>query len=134
MSIEDYIKSNEGFRKYPYKDSEGHLTIGYGINLEEGIEEEVASFWISKRVQIAMEELNDIIPLNLLRTPTNNRLYAMTDMMYNLGKTKFLTFKKMIQAIKDGNWNKAADELLDSKYALQTGKRAIENANRLKNG
>jgi GH24 family phage-related lysozyme (muramidase) len=35
---------------------------------------------------------------------------AILDMIYNLGKPKFLVFKKLIQAVKSANWSTAAQE------------------------
>jgi lysozyme len=37
------IKRHEGFRPMAYRDTEGFLTIGYGLNLDAGISEPLAS-------------------------------------------------------------------------------------------
>jgi lysozyme len=137
MSIDDIIKGYEGLRLKPYRCPAGKLTIGYGFNLEEGIPEFIADDLLDYSISIARRDLRSVLYPNGILTAkniTNTRLRALIDLMYNLGKTKFLTFKKMIQAIKEGDWNKAADELLNSKYAEQVGIRAIENAERLRNG
>ena len=39
-----YIRRYEGFSKLPYKCPTGHLTIGYGHNLEHGISASAALF------------------------------------------------------------------------------------------
>jgi lysozyme len=59
---------------------------------------------------------------------------ALTDMVFNLGMTKFLGFKKMIQAIKDKDFDKAAIELMDSSYARQVKIRAIKNRDLIRGG
>ena len=46
--------------------------------------------------------------------------------MFNLGMAKFLGFKKMLKAIKEKDWERAGDEMEDSKWYLQVGQRARE--------
>ena len=42
------------------------------------------------------------------------RQRVIVDMMFNLGKSRFLGFKKMIDAVKADDFAKAADEMKDS--------------------
>jgi lysozyme len=133
--VEDIIKGYEGFRSKPYRCSAGKLTIGYGRNLDDvGIYKEEASELLENDISDARLDIMDIFGLEFWRSLSENRNHALTDLMFNLGKPKFLTFKKMIQAIKDEDWDRAADELLESKYANQVGQRAIDNSERLRHG
>jgi len=54
----------------------------------------------------------------------NDKKEPLIDMMFNLGITRFKKFKKMIQAIKDNNWEKASEEAKNSKWYNQVGDRA----------
>jgi lysozyme len=45
-------------------------------------------------------------------------------MMFNLGLPRFSRFKKMIRAIELGDWQSAADEMIDSKWYQQVTARA----------
>ena len=45
------------------------------------------------------------------------RQEAIVDILYNLGLPHFKQFKHFIQSVKDGNWNKAAADLLMSEAA-----------------
>ena len=65
---------------------------------------------------------------------SDNRYNALVDMMFNLGKPRFLTFKKMIKAVECGDFDTAANEMLDSKWARQTKSRAIELSNLIREG
>ena len=137
MGVQEYIKKNEGLSLKPYLCSSGKLTIGYGHNLEEGISEPIAEAIFNEDLRVAINDVLDIFSNNkgeYQLVLSGNRYIALVDMMFNLGKSRFLTFKKMIQAIKEKDWDKAADELLDSKYANQVGQRAINNANFLRKG
>ena len=55
-------------------------------------------------------------------------------MVYNLGLTRFKGFKKTIGFIELGEYDLAATEMLDSKWARQVGKRAIELSHMMKTG
>ena len=63
------------------------------------------------------------------------RYSIMESMCYQLGVTGFMGFKNMVAAIKAGDWNKAADEALDSKWARKdTPERAKRHAEVLRTG
>ena len=137
MDVQEYVKKNEGLRLKPYLCTAGKWTIGYGHNLENGISEYVAEAILDEDIRTAIEDVLDIFSKDkdeFQLILSYNRYIALVDMMFNLGKPRFLTFKRMIQAIKEKNWDKAANELLDSKYATQVGQRAINNANFLRKG
>ena len=40
----------------------------------------------------------------------------IANMIFNLGRTRFLGFKKFIDAVKDCNWSEAADEMVASNW------------------
>ena len=49
-------------------------------------------------------------------------------MAFNMGQPRLAKFKRMIAAIKAGDWDRAAIEALDSRWAAQVGDRATEIA------
>jgi len=137
MDVQEYVKKNEGLRLKPYLCTAGKWTIGYGHNLENGISEYVAEAILDEDIRTAIEDVLDIFSNDkdeFQLILSYNRYTALVDMMFNLGKSRFLTFKKMIKAIKKKDWDRAADELLDSKYANQVKQRAINNSNLLRKG
>ncbi|MEO1928105.1 MAG: hypothetical protein ABGX26_05395 [Nautiliaceae bacterium] len=52
-------------------------------------------------------------------------------MIFNLGKPRFLQFKKMIKAIKDGDFKRAAEEAKNSRWCGQVGQRCEDVYNML---
>lgn len=121
MVIRD-LKRDEGFRAEPYRDTVGKLTIGYGRNLDDvGISEREAEELLRYDVKVANSELGIFYWYDDL---TSCRKRALINMMYNLGFTKFRKFEKMIDAFEAENYNLAANEALDSKWAKQVGTRA----------
>jgi lysozyme len=47
-------------------------------------------------------------------------------MAFNLGRSRLSKFKKMVTAVNEGNYAKAADEMTDSKWYRQVGRRSKE--------
>ena len=137
MSIRTRIKSEEGYRKYPYKCTNGKLTIGYGTNLEEGLSREEAESLLKYRLDKVISNLNSrvVFPnLKYKRLPYGVR-EALADMMYQLGRTRFKKFKKMLTALEERDYETASKECLDSKYYREDSPaRAKRNAILIKKG
>lgn len=126
------LKLDEGFREKPYLDTMGHLTIGYGINLENGITEREASMILEERVRKIRTRLPFTIKFFKNLSPT--RQDVLINMAYNLGISGLLKFKKMLQALEEKHYEKAAKEMLDSLWAIQVGKRADQLAYQMRHG
>lgn len=116
---------DEGLNLKPYKDSLGVLTIGYGINLDEGITKDEADMLLSMRLESAFQDVCKLFDIKYL-TPV--RIAVLVNMSYNLGYNRLKTFKKMAKAIKEKNWEQASEEMLSSEWAKQVGKRATRLA------
>ena len=54
------------------------------------------------------------------------------NMMFNLGYPRYCKFKKMIQAIKDGDWLEAGNQMKDSRWYKQVTNRADRLISRMK--
>ena len=59
--------------------------------------------------------------------PFNVRM-VLCDMCFNMGIKGLLKFKLFLEAIEDVDYQTAAEELLNSKYATQVPNRAKRNA------
>ena len=119
-----YIRRFEGFSKLPYKCPTGHLTIGYGHNLERGISKEVAELLLMQDIEIALKQVKNVF--QFWPKLTDARLFVLVDMCYNLGLTNLCGFKKMLAATEQGDYQTAAKEMLASKWAAQVDRRAVE--------
>lgn len=117
------VKKHEGFRRFPYKDTVGKLTIGYGLNLEDrGLPEEDAELLTIRYLVELERSLRVARPVFGILSP--QRQAALLDMAYQLGLGGLLNFKRMWAAIENKEWARACFEALDSKWAKQTPKRA----------
>lgn len=123
FELVEMIKKHEGLSLKPYKDTVGKLTIGYGRNLDDrGLSEKEARYLLSNDVLEAMNEAKTFSWYSYL---SSNRQAVIVNMIFNLGLTKFKTFKNMISAIEKRDYKTAAAEMLNSKWAEQVKSRAV---------
>ena len=131
MSLLSSVKFHEGLELKPYPDSVGVLTIGYGRNLERGITKEEAEFLLLNDLKMSKHEAKR---LGFYEGLTDNRKDVIVEMIFNLGLSRFMMFKKTIIAIENKDFASAADEMLDSRWAGQVGQRAITLSNKFRAG
>ena len=128
--IRDHIKEYEGYSALVYECTAGYATIGYGRNLEQrGITKEEAEHLLANDIKQCIKELKGI--MNRFDDLPDKAKLVLIDMCYNLGLSKLLNFENMLDAIDARDWEKAAEELLDSRYARQVKRRARINASYL---
>ena len=124
-NLVDMLIAHEGIELKPYLCPAGRLTIGVGRNIQDlGITREEAIYLL--RNDLARVESELYGRFTWFAFLSSNRKNALIDMCFNLGITRFLTFKRMIEAFKEGNYSKAANEMLNSKWADQVGDRAVD--------
>lgn len=142
------LYTHEGCVLAPYICPTGHLTIGIGHNIDSNPftkeEAEMLGDWkngISREAAFTLCK-NDIARcVDTLRKKILfydnldcERQYALIDLCFNMGIANLLKFKRMLSALASGYYDKASDELLNSKYADQVGKRAKRIAKLIKTG
>ena len=119
----DQLRIHEGVEKTVYNDSEGIPTIGVGRNLRDrGLSDDEIDYLLSNDIDIVVNELDKVMPW--WRDLDEVRQRVLCDLVFNLGMPRFSGFKKSISYMKQQMWDQAADELLDSKWARQVGRRA----------
>ena len=121
--IKARIATEEGFRQFPYEDTTGNLTIGFGRNLDtKGISHDEALKLLENDMLEAEREVWKSCPwYNAL---SEVRKIVILDMVFNLGIEKFSEFRGMIAAIQEGNFAEAAEHMRHSLWETQVGKRA----------
>lgn len=131
--IKERIKQHEGFRRSVYSDSLGFATIGYGHlvlptdNFVEGVEysKEELEVVFENDFKIAHTSAEELLEgLNVPETV----LGIIIEMCFQLGKPRVMKFKRMWEAIEAGDYNAAADEMIDSNWHKQTTSRCEELA------
>ena len=131
------IKEHEGFRDQVYKDSLGFATIGYGHLVlpndpyEEGVtySKEDLEKVFDGDFDTACSNANQLIkdlPLH------HQAKCVIIEMVFQLGIGGVSKFKNMWKALGEGDYQTASEEMLDSRWAKQTPKRAEELSNVMK--
>ena len=135
--LKQEIKSHEGYRDHIYKDSLGIPTIFWGhlvLDTDDYVEGvnysiEDAEKCFDKDFNIALqgaEKLIGDIPVNHIQK------CVIIECVYQLGGPRFSKFKKFWQAMRDGNMEKAADEMIDSRWHKQTPGRCEKAAAKIR--
>jgi len=125
-SLKQLLIKHEGLEKFPYVDTVGKVTIGIGYNLtDRGMSDE----WINKQYEEDVRYFYNALTeaYEWFRQLDEPRQMVLIDMCF-MGFKKFQTFKRMIAALEDRNYNLAAHEMLNSKWATQVHGRATELA------
>ena len=131
--LTEMLIRHEGVRSKPYRCIAGKLTIGVGRNLEDvGISEDEAIFLLKNDIARVGRELEGA--LSFWSNLSLDRQLVLLDMCFNLGLAGLLGFKRMLAAVESVNYEKAADEMLDSKWARQVGSRSTELAEMMRGG
>ena len=127
------IKKGEGLRLHLYTCPAGKESIGYGHNIEDnGITKEIAESILESDITTATLDLFQnfawVKDLDYVRQG------VLIEMVFNMGIKRFKGFKKMLVACQKGEWDKAADEMLDSQWHKQIKKRAEALAEIMRKG
>jgi len=125
--LKDQLILHEGLELKTYQCSAGFITLGVGRNVEElGITEDEARYLLDNDILRVTKELDNAMPW--WRDMSEVRQRIVVDMVFNLGMSRFLNFKNAINAMQEEDWEEAAAQMLDSRWADQVGQRATRLA------
>jgi len=125
MILRDLIKLHEGVESHAYKCSQNKITIGVGRNIDPtgiGLSPDEIDYLLDNDIDRCITELDQF---SWFENLSETRRFAVIDMCFNLGITRFKGFKKAIAAMSISDFDTAADEFFDSRWAKQVGNRAI---------
>lgn len=123
VKLKEEIERDEGRRNKPYECTEGFLTIGVGWNLDvNGLPEHIIDELLDISLLQASKDCEALYK-NWYKIDSV-RQRVLVNMAFNLGRLGLSKFKKMNAAIHREDWDAAAEEMLDSRWATQVGARA----------
>lgn len=132
----DMLKRHEGVMHYVYDDHLGYATIGVGRCIEKnvglGLSHDEIEYLLQNDVKRCIEELDANFPW--YRNLCEARRDAMINLCFNLGLPRLKKFVKALAAMEAGNYEEAAVEFLDSRWAKQVGSRALEVTHMIRSG
>ena len=137
--VKERIKKHEGFRDTVYADSLGKSTIGYGhlvLSTDHFVEgqqypKETLEELFDLDFNEALQSADDL--LQGLEEISQDARGVICEMCFQLGKPRTMKFKRMWEGIRSANFDKAADEMLDSNWHKQTPGRCEDLAEVMRN-
>lgn len=142
------IEQHEGRKYKVYDDSKGIKTVGIGYNLEKSTAKKdlakVGANWneVMRGKALTDKQINDLFRMSLDQALKDAKSYypefdklpeaakgVLVDMSFNLGLTKLNGFKDLKSALGRGNYNAAADAMIDSAWYKQVKTRGVRLVN-----
>lgn len=135
------LESDEGCINEVYLDHLGYPTFGighlirdtdpeYGCNVGEKISDERVAEAFEDDIQITYNDCLRLYPdFDML---PNEAQLIIANMMFNLGATRMGKFKGMKAGVDARDWQKAADEMVDSLWYKQVTNRANRLVKRMR--
>lgn len=147
----ELIERHEGRRSKVYKDSLGVPTIGIGYNLKNSTAKEDLDKIgtnlnaVLRGKELSNKQINALFNLSLHRSLNDAKIYypgfntlpdtakgILVDMAFNLGLTRLAKFEDLKAALKIGNYNQAADAMVDSLWYKQVKSRGVRLVNMMR--
>jgi GH24 family phage-related lysozyme (muramidase) len=148
------ISNYERPMRHVYIDTEGHPTIGIGLNLDrpdsrarlagvgadyDALRAGQADLTDDQMNQLFDQDLDAAIAGARGLVPTFDQLtparqFVLADMTFNMGAARLGGFHRMLQQIAAENWAAAADEMRASIWHGQVGQRATDDERRMSTG
>jgi lysozyme len=133
QKLKDQLTIDENRKKKPYTDTVGKISIGVGRNLtDNGLSDSEIDMLLSNDIDDVISQLNVSLPWWTQMTDARQRVIA--NMTFNMGMDKVLEFKNTLAFMRTGQYDKAADGMLQSLWARQVGDRAKRLADMMRAG
>jgi lysozyme len=111
------------------------ITVGVGRNIDEnggiGLSDDEINYLLENDIKRCKQEL---ISLSWFIDLDSVRQDAIVNLCFNLGLTRLMGFKNAMAAMAEGDYERAADEFYDSRWAKQVKSRADEVCEMIRTG
>ena len=140
--LREEIKYDEGSVNEIYLDHLGLATFGighlvtewdeeYGWEVGTPVSEDRCNEVFDSDIQIVLADCEQLYPdFNELPEEVQR---IIANMMFNMGRPRLSKFKGMKAGVDTRDWNKAADEMVDSRWYRQVTNRAERLVERMRN-
>ena len=137
-ALREQLKVDEGVKYEIYKDHLGYPTFGIGHLITEDDPEH------NKTVgtEISEDRVNEVFESDVAKFVSEAKILfsdldelpdvaqqVIVNMAFNMGRPRLSKFKNFIAGVNDRDWVRAAEEMMDSRWADQVGDRAIRLRN-----
>lgn len=135
--LKEELLRYEGRKSQVYLDTEGLPTVGIGhmdptLKVGTYYSESQINEWFDQDILIAVQRAKRCLgPCFDTMPDFYQRIFV--NLTFNMGM-KFAQFKKCIAAAQVSNWNECANQMMDSKWYKQTGRRGVEMVAAMRQG
>jgi len=139
-ALREQLKIDEGVKYEIYKDHLGYPTFGIGHLITENDPEHGKP----DGTKISEDRVNEIFETDVAKFVSEAKILfpdlddlpdvaqqVIVNMAFNMGRPRLSKFKNFIAGVNDRDWTKAAEEMMDSRWATQVGDRAIRLRNQI---
>ena len=139
--LREQLKIDEGCVYEIYNDHLGYPTFGIGHLVRESdpengsplgteISEDRVNEAFDSDIEIVLSDCNILYP-DFEDLPEEAQ-QIIANMMFNLGRPRLSKFRGMKAGVDAKDWNRAADEMVDSRWYAQVGRRAERLVDRMR--
>ncbi len=139
-ALREQLKIDEGVKYEIYKDHLGYPTFGIGHLITENDPEHGKP----DGTEISEDRVNEIFATDVAKFVSEAKILfpdlddlpdvaqqVIVNMAFNMGRPRLSKFKNFIAGVNDRDWTRAAEEMMDSRWATQVGDRAIRLRNQI---
>jgi len=139
-ALREQLKIDEGVKYEIYKDHLGYPTFGIGHLITENDPEHGKP----NGTEISEDRVNEIFETDVAKFVSEAKILfpdlddlpdvaqqVIVNMAFNMGRPRLSKFKNFIAGVNDRDWTRAAEEMMDSRWATQVGDRAIRLRNQI---
>tara|TARA_B100001173_G_C15521928_1_gene351684 strand:+ start:68 stop:511 length:444 start_codon:yes stop_codon:yes gene_type:complete len=140
--LREQLKIDEGCVYKIYNDHLGYPTFGIGHLVTESdpengqtlgtaVSEDRVTEAFESDIQGVLRDCDILYP-DFSNLPEEAQ-QIIANMMFNLGRPRLSKFAGMKSGVDERNWDRAADEMVDSRWYAQVGPRAERLVDRMRN-
>ena len=137
-ALREQLKIDEDVKYEIYKDHLGYPTFGIGHLITEDDPEHGEP----DGTEISEDRVNEIFESDVAKFVSEAKILfpdldelpdvaqqVIVNMAFNMGRPRLSKFKNFIAGVNDRDWTRAAEEMMDSRWADQVGARATRLRN-----
>ena len=137
-ALREQLKVDEGVKYEIYKDHLGYPTFGIGHLITEDDPEHGEP----DGTEISEDRVNEVFESDVAKFVSEAKILfsdldelpdvaqqVIVNMAFNMGRPRLSKFKNFIAGVNDRDWVRAAEEMMDSRWADQVGARATRLRN-----
>jgi lysozyme len=136
MDLKSQLLREEGAESCAYQDSLGYWTIGVGRLIDSrkggGLSNDEINYLLDNDIKAKTREV--LLALPWMPRLSEPRQAVLIGMAFQMGLKGLLQFKRTLGSVEDGQYVEAAEEMVKSRWAMQTFGRAARNTKQMETG